>query len=87
MQAICTKFIGPSNTRGARIKAYCESGLSATVPYDHSKSSQDAHFAAVIAFCAKYPNWGFAGEYRAGAIKGGYAWVSCACYGTETASM
>ena len=77
MQAICTKYIGPSNTRGARIKAYSESGLSVTVPYNHAMSGQAVHFAAVIEFCAQNPVWGPAGLYRAGAIKSGYAWVYC----------
>ena len=77
MQAICTKYIGPSNTRGARIKAYCESGLSVTVPFNHAMSGQAVHFAAVVEFCKRYPNWGPAGTYRAGSIKGGYAWVDC----------
>jgi len=72
---ICTKYIGPTNFRGSRIKAHCESGLSVTVPYDHSKSGQDVHFAAVVEFCRRHPGWGPATAYVAGAIKGGYAWV------------
>ena len=76
MQAICTKYIAPSNFRGSRIKAYCESGLSVIVPFDPSKSGQNVHFEAVKAFCFKFPNWGPASAYHAGAIKGGYAWVT-----------
>lgn len=35
MQAIVTKYLGPTNVRGSRIKAACDRG-SITVPYDHS---------------------------------------------------
>ena len=75
MQAICTKYIKPTNTRGARIKAYSESGLSVTVPVNHAKDSQAVHFDAVIAFCSRFEGWGPASLYKAGSIKGGYAWV------------
>jgi hypothetical protein len=76
MQAILTKYLGPSNTRGSRIKAYAECGLSVTVPYPHQASGDRVHFAAVVAFCRRHKGWGPASFYHAGAIKGGYAWVS-----------
>ena len=34
MQAIQTKYIGPTNTKGARIKAFCAAG-SITIPYNY----------------------------------------------------
>ncbi len=40
MQAIQTKFIGPTNTHGARIKATCEAG-STTIAYDYSIGSSE----------------------------------------------
>jgi hypothetical protein len=45
MQAIFTKYITPTNTRGARIKAWCESG-SVTIPYPHEFGSEEAHAMA-----------------------------------------
>ena len=77
MQAICTKYLSPTNFHGARIKAYCESGLSVTIPVNYALNGQALHFAAVVEFCHRHPGWGPAGTYRAGAIKSGYAWVDC----------
>ena len=76
MQAICTKYLGPTDFRGARIKAYCGDGRSTTIPYPYTLSGQNVHFKAVIAFCSKFPGWGPADAYHAGIIKGGYAWVN-----------
>ena len=47
MIAIHTKFIFPTNTRGARIKAYTSSGFTATIPYPYAKSHEYCHFEAV----------------------------------------
>lgn len=54
MIAIHTKFIGPSDTRGARVKAYTNSGMSATISYPYDKSFEMAHFEAVKALIEKY---------------------------------
>jgi hypothetical protein len=53
MQAIETKYIGPSNYRGSRIKASCERG-SITVSYDDSLDTEQAHIAAVDALIARF---------------------------------
>ncbi len=53
MQAIETKYIGPSNYRGSRIKATCERG-SITISYDDALNSDDAHIAAADALVAKF---------------------------------
>lgn len=53
MQAIETKYIGPSNYRGSRIKATCERG-SLTVDYDDSLDTEQAHIAAAKSLCAKF---------------------------------
>lgn len=45
MQAIVTKYIGPTNTKESRIKATCAAG-SITVGYhsiDHARHEQDRH--------------------------------------------
>ena len=62
MQAIETRFLCPTNTRGARIKAITESGLSVTVHYDHELSGSDAHWPAALALATKL---GWHGEWVA----------------------
>lgn len=52
MQAIHTKYLGPTNSRGARIKATCAAG-SVTVDYPHELSGQACHRAAADVLCAK----------------------------------
>lgn len=52
MQAIITKFIGPTDTRGARIKATASSG-SVTVGYPYELSGQECHRFAADALCEK----------------------------------
>ncbi|TXH40544.1 MAG: hypothetical protein E6Q97_39425 [Desulfurellales bacterium] len=37
MQAIQTRYLGPTNSRGSRIKAWCDRG-SITIPYPHHLS-------------------------------------------------
>ena len=54
MQAIHTKYIAPTNSRGSRIKAYTNGiglhkGFSATIPYPHELSDINKHFEAVKA--------------------------------------
>ena len=59
MIAIHTKYLGPTNTNGARIKAYTASygsikGFSVTVPYNHALSGYAVHFGAVKALVKKH---------------------------------
>lgn len=51
-QAIVTKFFGPTNSRGSRIKAASWAG-SITVSYDHSLDVEENHKAAAIALINK----------------------------------
>jgi hypothetical protein len=53
MQAIQTRFMPCTNTRGSRIKASCERG-SITIPYPHELSGNDIHRAAVDALVARF---------------------------------
>lgn len=53
MKAITTKYISPTNTRGARVKA-TDGDTSVTVSYDHA--SNDPHVEACLALCKKL-NW------------------------------
>lgn len=52
MQAIQTKYHGPTNTRGSRITAKCAAG-SLTLGYDHSLNPDGNHKAAAEALCRK----------------------------------
>lgn len=52
MHAITTKYIGPTNTKGARIKATAGAG-SITVTYDYDGSAEDAHKIAAYALVKK----------------------------------
>jgi len=54
MIAIHTRYIGASNTRGSRIKAYTTTGLTATINYPHEYSFEVCHFQAVKALVAKH---------------------------------
>lgn len=45
MQAITTKFLGPTNFRGSRVKATCQAG-SLTVSWDHALDSEANHDVA-----------------------------------------
>jgi hypothetical protein len=62
MQAITTKYIGPSNVRGSRVKATCQAG-SITLQWDDSLNSERNHEAAAKALAAKL-DWH--GEWRGG---------------------
>lgn len=52
MQAIITKFYGPTNTKGARIKAECAAG-SVFVSYPYELSTDKAHWQAARALIVK----------------------------------
>lgn len=52
-QAITTRFIGPTNYRGARVKAQAAVG-SITVSWDHALNATDNHKAAAKALADKY---------------------------------
>jgi len=41
--AIVTKFMGPTNHRGSRVKALLPSGDSVTIPWDHALDANDNH--------------------------------------------
>jgi hypothetical protein len=52
-QAIQTKYFGPGNVRGARVKASAEAG-SVTLSWDHSKGVEENHAAAAQALAEKF---------------------------------
>lgn len=77
MIAIHTKFIGATNTRGSRIKAYTASGFSASIPYPHAESYEIAHFQAVKELVRKHKlDWNLS-DMRFGDSADGKGYVYC----------
>lgn len=48
MRLIKTKYFGPTNTKGSRIKAMDDNGNSITVAYKHDLNIDDNHIYAVF---------------------------------------
>lgn len=72
MQAIETKYLCPTNTRGARIKATCEAG-SVTISYLYDLSGQACHRQAAEALRDKL---GWSGDLLGGCLpSGNYCFV------------
>jgi hypothetical protein len=73
MQAIQTRYLSPTNSRGARIKATAEAG-SVTISYPHELSGQACHRAAAEALALKF-DWDY-GQLLGGQLPGGdYAFI------------
>ena len=72
-QAIETKYYGPTNTRGSRIRAAAQCG-KVWVPYDYALNPEQNHAAAAKAFLLK---WGWNGQWAGGAnaSQNGYTFV------------
>jgi hypothetical protein len=72
MIAIQTKFIAPTNHRGARIKAWTSTGFSATISYPYASGTESSHFEAVKALVEKHQlNWGI-DDMAYGGTENGY---------------
>lgn len=70
---IQTKYIAPTATKGARIKAVCVShGESVTVPHPYGLSGYPCHYEAVKAWIAKHGADLYAGADTVTYTKGGY---------------
>jgi hypothetical protein len=74
MQAITTKYISATNTKGSRIKATCEAG-SITISYPHELSGQDVHAAAAMALVRELGWDDYGKSWIAGGTKDGYVFV------------
>lgn len=71
-QAIVTSYHGPTDNRGARIKATSASGVSVTVGYDYGH--KNPHEVAIATLLKKL-NWG--GRWVSGGWKNGQQiWVN-----------
>ena len=55
-QAIVTKYLGPTNTKGSRIKATCYGG-SLTVSYNHSLTDEENHILAAYELAVNKMKW------------------------------
>lgn len=71
MKAIETKYFGPGNVRGARIKA-TDGDNTVWISYPHELSPEDGHRLAAETLCAKL-GWNY--ELLQGATKRGYVFV------------
>ena len=72
MKAITTKYLGPTNFRGSRIKAFDLDNNSVTLFYHHAWDSQENHRRAAETLKAKM---GWSGNLVCGCIKNGMVWV------------
>jgi hypothetical protein len=73
MQAITTKFIPATNTRGSRVKASAQTG-SITLDWDYRLGTEDNHKAAALALVNKF-SW-YYGDWIEGHLgDGSSVWV------------
>lgn len=75
MQAIRTRYHGPTNARGSYMSAHCEAG-SIRVPYEYALNTDGNHEAACAALRGKL-GW-VAPAYpamTAGVFEGDFYWV------------
>jgi hypothetical protein len=71
-QAIQTKWLGPTNTRGSRVKAWCQA-KSITLSWDHALNADRNHAVAAQTLARKL---GWNGVWSGGALPdSGYAFV------------
>lgn len=74
MKAIQTRYLPCTNTKGSRIKAFAEQGVSVTIPYPHELSGAAVYAKAAATLCAKM---GWNSQYL---VSGGLPngdWVFC----------
>lgn len=77
--AILTKYLGPTDHKGARIKAWSVSGRSVTIGYRHDLGGDGPHRAALQAWLEKHAqpgDWMGRAEWVGGEIDGGYAFTA-----------
>ena len=70
-QAIVTRYLGPTNVRGSRVKATAEAG-SVTLSWDNALDSYANHSKAAEALANKF-DWG--GVWYGGGTAEGYVFV------------
>lgn len=70
--AIETKYLGPTNIRGSRVKATAQTDNQITLTWDDSLNSSQNHAAAAAALCKKM---GWEGSLVGGGTKTGEVFV------------
>ena len=79
---ISTKYFGPTNTRGARVKATCQCG-SITISWDYSLNVDENHVNVMRALTNKFNlEWG--NEWAIGSSNEGYIFVPVREFNTIT---
>lgn len=81
MQAIETRYCGPTETKGSRIRASCDGG-SLYVSYDNALGREENHYAAVKALCDKL-GWDAARFFGGSLASGQWAFVPVFTYDWE----
>jgi hypothetical protein len=72
MIAIQTKYLGPTNSRGSRIKAFTCTGFAVTIPYPYEYSHELCHFQAVKELVKKHHLEVNLTDMRFGGVDNGY---------------
>jgi len=72
MKAITTKYYGPTNTKGSRIKAFDCDRNTVTLSYDSALNSTNNHMKAAKALVEKM---GWKGTLIGGHLDKGMVWV------------
>jgi hypothetical protein len=72
MQAITTKYHGPTMTRGSRYTATTTSGIRHTVTQRPDEDSTETHRRAAMELAVKL---GWSREWKEGSLKDGYVYV------------
>lgn len=87
MQAIETRYFGPTDSKGSRVKATCEAG-SVTLSWDDGKDSTGNHDAAARNLILRL-GWDNAkrGAWYRGAVKGSRGYVYVCSYMGERLSL
>ena len=90
MQAITTKYIGPTNYRGSRVKATCQAG-SLTLGWDDALGVEPNHDRAAIALVRKL-GWDqdcYGKQMTRGALPDGRGnvYVFPGCHGIEVVKL
>jgi hypothetical protein len=68
MQAIITRYLGPTNFRGGRVKATCQA-KSKTLEWDHALNPTQNHIAAAKAIATEL-GWNY-GKWTGGELPDG----------------
>jgi hypothetical protein len=81
MVAITSRYHGPTDTRGSKVRATAN-GHTATVPYASELDREANHRAAVVALCAKL-GWDADRFFGGSMADGRWAWVPVFTYDWE----